>query len=127
MTTRTDDIGVWNDLGSVEPRYNQWIKFPNTATGGNNTLQINYISPSWDKLNSYILIRPVYSQSIVGSAKRIYPAIEGNLIELPIPEDLRLRFADFRDFEIRKFFRWRRRIGMTPDASYIVKLEELWG
>jgi hypothetical protein len=126
MTTRTDSIGVWNDLGSVVPQYKQWIKFPNLATGGNATLLLNYTSPNWDKLNSYLLVRPIYVQSIVGIASRIYPDQSGNLIEIPIPEDLQLRFADFRNFEIRKVLRWRRRIGVTPDASYIVKLEELW-
>lgn len=127
MATRTDSIGVWNDLGSVEPQYRQWVKFPITATGGSDTLQINYTSPSWNKLNSYILIRPIYVQSIVGSARRVYPDQNGNLIEIPIPEDLRLRFVDFRSFEIKKVLRWRRGIGVTLDANYVVKLEELWG
>ena len=130
MSTRTDGFGIWNDLGSVIPQYKQWLKFSNTAIGGNSVLQLNYTSPNWQQLNSYLLIRPVYNtagDTLIGDAKRVYPELDGNIVEFPIPEDLRARFIDFRDFQIKKVARWRRRLGITPDASYTVKLEELWG
>ncbi|GAX43445.1 hypothetical protein NIES4075_44580 [Tolypothrix sp. NIES-4075] len=130
MSTITDDIGVWNLLGSVIPVWNNWLKFPNTATGTNATLRLSYLCPDWKKLNSYLLLRPRYQTSntlSIGIVVKIYPEIIPNLIEVPIPQDLQDRSIYFRDFEIKKVSKWRRRVGITPDVDISVKLEELWG
>jgi hypothetical protein len=130
VTTRTDDIGVWQLLGTITPKQKEWLKFPTTATGANATLRATYICSDWSKLNSYLLIRPRYqtfNSNQVGQAIRIYPEPLGNLFEIPIPPDFLERSVYFRDFEVRKVLRWRRRIGVTPDAILDVKLEELWG
>ncbi len=131
MPTRTDDIGVWNNLGSVKPKYQEWLKFPITATGANTAIRVSCSCPSWDKLNSYILIRPRYSTANsdqVGQAVRIYPTENTkNVVEIPIPIDFQDRSVYFRDFEVKKVLRWRRRIGVTPDADLTITLEELWG
>lgn len=131
MPSKSDDIGVWNNLGSVQPTYRTWTKFPVTANGANATIRASFNSASWDKLNSYILIRPRYSTSNsdqVGQAVRIYPAQDiKNVVEIPIPLDFQERSVYFRDFEVKKVLRWRRRIGVTPDADLTITLEELWG
>jgi hypothetical protein len=130
MTLKTDDIGVWNLLGSVIPAWNAWIKFPNTATGANATLRLTCLCPDWKKLNSYLLIRPRYQTSNTlahGIVTKIYPEVMPTLIEVPIPQDLQDRSIYFRHFEIKKVSKWRRRVGITPDVDIDVKLEELWG
>ncbi|MBW4479680.1 MAG: hypothetical protein KME54_23245 [Tolypothrix brevis GSE-NOS-MK-07-07A] len=130
MSTITDDIGVWNLLGSVIPVWNAWIKFPNTATGANATLRLSYLCADWKKVNSYILVRPRYQTSNTiahGIAVKVYPQTIPDLIEIPIPQDLQDRSIYFRDFEIKKVSKWRRKVGITPDVDIDVKLEELWG
>ena len=130
MATITDDIGVWNNLGTVAPTTDKWLKFPTTATGANATLRVSYVCADWTKLNSYILIRPQYqtSNSLAnGTAIRLYPENVSTIIELPIPQDLQDRSVYFRNFEVKKVLRWRRKIGITPDSKLDVKLEELWG
>jgi hypothetical protein len=130
MTTTTDDIGVWNDLGTVQAIKKQWIKLPLTATGANATVRASFICSDWSKLSSYVLIRPRYktaNSDQTGNAIRIYPAQTPVIFESPIPQDLQDRSVYFRDFEIYKVGRYRRYIGITPDANLQVKLEELWG
>ncbi|OKH47298.1 hypothetical protein NIES2101_23965 [Calothrix sp. HK-06] len=130
MPSITDDIGVWFNLGAINVTQN-WIKFPNTATGANATIRLSFNSPSWNKLNSYILIRPRYKTSNsdqVGQAQRVYPVQNLKIVlQVPIPEDFQERSIYFRDFEVKKVLRYRRRIGYTPDAELNVTLEELWG
>lgn len=130
MGTITDDIGVWNDLGTITPLHKQWLKFPNRATGANATLRITCFCSDWNKVNSWIWLRPRYQTSNsdqVGLSIRIYPKQEKQLVEIPIPVDLQERSVYFRDFEVYKNLRWRRYIGYTPDVNWQIKLEELWG
>ncbi|MBW4644759.1 MAG: hypothetical protein KME23_17650 [Goleter apudmare HA4340-LM2] len=131
MTTTTDDIGVWNNLGTIQTVKKQWIKFPVTATGANSTLRASFICNDWNKLSSYVLIRPRYNTANsdqTGNAVRLYPATTPVIVELPIPLDLQERSVYFRDFEVYKVGRRRSRlVGVTPDANLQIKLEELWG
>jgi hypothetical protein len=131
MTTTTDDIGVWNNLGTVQAEKKLWTKFPMTATGANATIRASFICSDWSKLSSYILLRPRYKTSNsdqTGNTVRIYPSQTPVIVEMPIPQDLQERSVYFRDFEVYKVSRRRTRyIGITPDAILQVKLEELWG
>lgn len=131
MTTTTDDIGVWNNLGTVQAEKKQWLKFPLTATGANATIRASFFCSDWTKLSSYILIRPRYNTANsdqTGNAIRIYPQSTPVIFEVPIPQDLQDRSVYFRDFEVYKVSRRRQRyVGITPDANLQVKLEELWG
>lgn len=130
MPTREDDIGIWNDLGTVTPNHTTWSKFPNTATGANATLRIICICSDWSKVNSFVWLRARYQTSDsnqVSQSVRIYPHQDNQIIQFPIPQDLQDRSVYFRDFEIKKNLRWRKYIGLTPDITWQMKLEELWG
>jgi hypothetical protein len=131
MATITDDIGIWNDLGTVQAEKKQWIKFPMTATGANATIRASFVCSDWTKLSSHILLRPRYktaNSDQTGSAVRIYPSQTPVVIEIPIPQDFQERSIYFRDFEVYKVSRRRARlVGVTPDAILQVKLQELWG
>jgi hypothetical protein len=130
MTT-TDDIGVWNNLGTIQAQKKLWVKFPTTATGANATLRASFLCSDWDKLSSYVLIRPRYTTAntdATGEATRIYPALTPVIIEMPIPSDFQERSIYFRHFEVYKVsYRRTRLVGVTPDANLQVRLEELWG
>lgn len=131
MGTRTDDIGVWNNLGTVQAEKKLWVKFPQTATGANATLRASFLCSDWNKLSSYILIRPRYTTAnsdATGETVRIYPATTPAVFEMPIPADFLERSVYFRDFEVYKVSRRRTRlVGVTSDAVLQVQLEELWG
>ncbi len=130
MPTTGDDIGIWNNLGTITPTLNQWVKFPTTATGANATLRVTYICNDFSKVNSYCWIRSRYQTSNsnqVSKAIRLYPTSDKQLIEVPIPQDLQDRSIYFRDFEVKKVIKYRRYIGTTPDIVWQIKLEELWG
>ncbi|ULP73106.1 hypothetical protein BDGGKGIB_02759 [Nodularia sphaerocarpa UHCC 0038] len=130
MATITDDIGIWNDLGTVRAERREWHKLPNTSVGGNPTIRISFICSDWEALSSYILIRPLYktaNSEQVGQATRIFPRPIPEIVEIPIPNDLLARFINFRDFEVYKVGRRLRTVGITPDANLDVRGEELWG
>jgi hypothetical protein len=131
MTTSSDDIGVWNNLGTVRAEVKTWLKFPVTATGGNATFRATFTCSNWDNLSSNVLFRPRYvtaGTDSVGQSIRIYPNKEPSIFELPIPQDLQERNVYFRSIEVYKI-RWRRTklVGITIDANLDIKLEELWG
>lgn len=131
MPTSSDDIGVWNNLGTVQAQLKTWLKFPVTATGANATFRATFICSNWDKLSSYVLFRPRYqtaNSDQVGTSIRIYPNQQPSIFEIPIPQDLQDRSIYFRDIEVYKVRYCRSRlVGITLDANLDIKLEELWG
>lgn len=130
MPTITDDIGVWNDLGLVTPNRSNWVKFPITATGANATFRVSCLCSDWNKINSFAWLRARYQTSNsnqVSQSIRIYPHLDSQLIEFPIPQDLQDRSIYFRDFEVKKALKYRRYIGLSPDINWQMKLEEIWG
>lgn len=131
MGTITDDIGVWNDLGTLQPTtLNEWVKFPSTAVGGNATLRVTFFCTDFSKVRSSCWFRPNYKTANtdqVGRAIRLYPKPERILLDIPVPEELQERSVFFRDFQLLKTLRLRKRPGITPDIPWSIKLEELWG
>jgi hypothetical protein len=130
MGTTEDDIGIWNDLGTLTPNATNWVKYPVVATGANDTIRITFSSSNFSKINSLVWLRPRYQTADsdqVGQAIRIYPKPEKQVVQVPIPQDFRDRSVYFRAFEIKKQLKYRKYIGITPDTNYMMKLEELWG
>lgn len=127
MGTVSDSIGVWNDLGSVVPTPNQWVKFPITANGGNDLVRLSFFFPPEAKINSWGWIRAMYTTADtapVSQAVKVYPKLQPMLLDMTIPKDLRLRLVLFRDFEFLKIVR---KSYVVEDYDWSVKLEELWG
>lgn len=130
MATTEDDIGIWNDLGTLTPGAENWVKFPVLATGANDTVRITFSSENFSKINSFVWLRPRYqtaNSDQVGQAIRVYPKPEKQVLEVPISQDFRDRSIYFRAFEIKKQLKFRRYVGTTLDINYMMKLEELWG
>jgi hypothetical protein len=128
MSTITDDFGVWNDLGTIQPVVGNWIALPETAVGGLDLLRFSFIYPSSADINSYILIRSIYktgSNALFSKAIKAYPSQDTTILDIPIPKDLKDRDIYFRDIEIRKYIYGYKYL--VPDYQWQVKVEELWG
>lgn len=127
MGTINDSIGVWNDLGSIIPAPNQWLKFPTTANGGNDCIRLSFFFPPEAVINSWGWIRAIYTTADtapVSQSVKVYPKLQPMLLDLTIPKDLRDRGIIFRDFEFLKIVR---QSYVLKDYDWSVKLEELWG
>lgn len=133
MGTYSDDIGVWNDLGSVVPSLYDWLKFPTISNGAHNTFRLKITCPQPQKINSYILLRSRFTTANsdqVEEAKRIYPKShtqEKLLFRIPLNQELMDRTIYLRSIEIKKVYVRTKYLGITTDVDYSVYLEELWG
>jgi hypothetical protein len=77
MTTIADDFGVWNNLGTVSPILNEWVKFPFQAIGGLNSIRLsfNYDLNLINDNNSYGLLRWTFnagSNELIAKPQRVY-------------------------------------------------------
>lgn len=132
MGQYTDEIGVWNRLGVINPSLDTWLKFPIISSSSYSTfrLQVNCEQPQ--KINSYILIRSRFttaSTNQVEQATRIYPrshAQEKLIFQLPLNKELFDRSIFMRYIEIRKVYIRQKYIGITSDTVYTIELDELW-
>jgi hypothetical protein len=131
MTTIADDFGVWNNLGTVSPILNEWVKFPFQAIGGLNSIRLsfNYDLSLINDNNSYGLLRWTFnagSNELIAKPQRVYVDKKTIILDLPIPQDLKDRGVYYRYFEIKKrpyyIPKWK-----IKDLNWQVKLEELWG
>lgn len=130
MGTFTDDIGVWNELGTVYPRLFEWEKFPVTAVGGNSLLRVRFESDNFSAIRSYGWLRARVNTggtNQITRAIRLYPKQEIMIVEFPIPQDLQDRSVFFREFELQQVVRLPRRAITIRDEFWLAKLEELWG
>lgn len=128
MGTISDAFGIWNDLGTILPTINNWTKFTNTAVGGLNTIRASFIVDTSKELNSFCWLRWSYiaeGQNLTTRATKIYPRNETLLLDVPIPDDLKVRDIFYRDFEVKKFVYGSK--FSIKDQLWQIKLEELWG
>lgn len=131
MAQTTDSYGLWNDLGTVEPIYDQWVPFPTASNGGNALIRARFLCSDFDKINSYLYFRSRFQSGVTNQvtlATRIYPAAHSDedlLFELPIPKDFLNRSIKLRAIEVKKILISERYVGIHPDIAYDVRLEEL--
>lgn len=132
MPQSTDAIGLWNDLGTITPIYDQWVVFPTVSDSGNALLRASFFCSDFDKINSYLYFRSRYQVSPddqVSLATRIYPSTHSStrlLFELPIPKSLLDLSVYLRSIEVKKIIAYERYTGISPDINYDVRLEELY-
>lgn len=128
MSTIIDGFGIWNDLGTVIPTINSWVKFANLAVGGLDTVRAKFIYSANANISSYGLIISVYSadgDSVITKAIKIYVQPEPIVLNIPILSDFKDREIYFRNFEIKKYGYGNKFV--APDFPWQIKLEELWG
>lgn len=132
MATISDDLGVWNQLGSLQPILQDWLEFPVVSDGAKNTFRLEVVSLDPENINSYLLIRSRFQSSLTNQVEqsiRIYPKShleEKLLFQLPLNRDLFENSVFTRKIEVRKVYIRTRYLGITMDTNYTIRLEELW-
>ncbi|UYD38978.1 hypothetical protein [Tolypothrix sp. PCC 7601] len=128
MNSISDEFGIWRNLGLLSPQDRIWLQFPEQSTSTDSLLRISCFSDYFNRINSYGLIRAKYqlSNTVVFSLEtRFFPRADKQLIEIPIPKILITRNIYARYFEVMKIIRYRRRVGITNNILWDIKLEEL--
>lgn len=100
-----------------------WLAYPESSITS-ETFRVTFLALPTTTF-SWVWIRPYYipERFGVGPSRRVYPSEDPQIIEIPIPQDLRDEGMTVRDIQIKKGYRYR--IGRSPDGPYTVKLEEL--
>lgn len=128
MPISSDDLSIWNDLGTIEPIYNQWVVFPVQSNGGNAVFRVRWICVDFDQIRSYVWVRSRFQtqqSNQVTQAIRLYPKSDDQIFEMPIPQDLLDRGIRLRSVEVKKYIQSLRYVGIVPDIAYSMRLEEI--
>ena len=124
-----DALGVWQNLGTVTPKFDEWVKFPSQCYDSNSSIRLTFSIPNINQLRSYAWFRAIYEVAgltVVQPAIRIYPKSDILILQIPVIEDFKERNNPFRSFQVMKKL-YRTRLGNNIDNNWSVTLEELWG
>lgn len=120
-----DGFGEWDDLGTVEPVFEDWLTFPDFTNSSSTLLRLTYLFEEFDQ-NSYGFIRCKYEAEntfAIGRWLRFYPKFEDEFIRYPHSEDLLALKGDFkRIYQVMKRHRRRRFNGTFAATLWSVNL-----
>lgn len=123
-----DQFGTWDDLGIVQPIFEQWVEFPDYSESLSETIKLSF-SGELEQLKSFAYIRCIYvilNQVIKGQWWRIYPKFEQEIIIYPVPEEFKFSLRPVqRFFEIQKRHYYRYRVGISNDKIWTINLQVL--
>jgi hypothetical protein len=121
-----DDFGIWDDLGTVNPVFNNWLSFPDFTTSASGLLRLFFSSDVFDRL-TFAYIRCLYDVGnayAIGRWIRIYPKFEPELIIYPHPPEFQNLKGELRRvYQIKKQHRFRRRIGTVNSETWRINLQ----
>lgn len=125
MTALVDDLGVWIQLGTVQPNWD-WLSFPILTSTGNNIFRLSTIG-NIEKINTFFYIRVVYrnsgSSSVDGKWLRFYPNLEQQIVEFNTNQIF--TFSNItREIQVRKSSKWYGYKIPVTDEPYLLQLEE---
>lgn len=126
MTALVDDLGVWIQLGQVQPNWN-WSTFPVSTSTKNSIFRLTTTSTDYNKILTFVYLRVVYQSTTnnlpSGKWQRFYPKKEQEIIDLnslPILSASSVnRFIQVR--KGNKYYGYKRAISDNP---YLLNLEE---
>lgn len=120
-------MATWQPLGLINPAINQFVSAPISSVGG-EVFRISFrnLGPNPPVLfRSYGWIDAQYSTGERSLARKIYPSVEPQIIQIPIPADLRLAGIPTRNIRVQKKLYYR--IGRTGDPNWTVFVEQFVG
>lgn len=124
MVALLDDLGVWNDLGTVFPT-SDWQILPRQATEGFSVFRINWGGDLSD-IKSQIQLRLIYNYSGFSSPDlqwiRLFPKQGSEILILNLPDELKARKIS-RGFQVMKWWKYLRN-GLNSDSRYSLNIQE---
>ena len=125
MTALVDDLGVWVQLGTVQPDWD-WLSFPILTSTGNNIFRLSTIG-NMNKIVTFFYIRVVYrnsgSSSVDGKWLRFYPNLDQQIVEFNTNQIF--TFSNItREIQVRKSSKWYGYKIPITDEPYLLQLEE---
>lgn len=107
MTALIDDLGIWVQLGTIQPFWD-WIDFPVFFSTNTNVFRFTFLG-DFSKINTFLYLRVIYfnsgTQNIGGKWIRLYPNQQSQIIELPI-NSMFLVNNFSKSIQVRKASRW---------------------
>ena len=121
-----DDFGAWDELGTVQPLFEQWVRFPDYTESQSPLIRLIF-GGDLERVQSYAFIRCIYSlfnDEIRGRWWKIYPKRQKEIILYPHPEEFgQLKTNPRRYFEIQKRHYRRLYVGTHTDSLWTLNLQ----
>ena len=124
-TQIVDDFGSWEELGVVQPVFEDWLTFPDFTRSPSELIRLQFIFDEFDS-NSYGYIRCKYELDntyAFGRWLRFYPKLQPELMKYPHPSDLvAAKSNPRRIYQVMKRHRRRSKIGTLRSTLWSVNL-----
>lgn len=126
MVEIVDGFGTWDDLGTVEPKFEVWLGLSEFTRSKSSTLRLLYSALDYDNL-TYGFVRCLYesrNSSFFGKWVRFYPKPLTDTILYPHPVDLLANNDGLTlSYQIQKRHRFRRYVGTKYSTIWTVSLQ----
>lgn len=120
--TITDGLGIWAELGILEPSFDEWRLFAVPTVQG-KTFRLIFTSADWTKKgNTWLWIRHLFYNNQTTLSQKVYPRETPVIIEMPIPQEFVTAGNITTYIECKKGGRFR--LGVTPHVSWSVAVQE---
>ena len=126
---QTDLAGVWQYLGTITPKFEEWSRFPIATNSGNPLIRLTFYDDfGFDRLGSYGYLRAAYNfpDTFYSKWSRIYPRHDRTVLSFPIPQELLITSDTvLRHFEIMKRNKYNRPTWTVIDSEWSCAVESL--
>jgi hypothetical protein len=124
MVALLDNLGIWNNIGTVFPT-GDWQSYPLTADRGLSVFRLTWGGDLSD-VKSYVYLRQIYVKPGFAEPdsrwRKVYPKQGSEIIFIPLPEELQA-LGISRGFQVTKWYRYLRN-GINIDSAYSLNLQE---
>lgn len=121
-----DSFGAWDDLGEVVPIHEQWVQLPRFSNSSNSLTRLIF-GGDVENAQSFAYLRCIYVADgirLVAPWVRIYPKLDNEYINYPIPTSLvGIENQIDRFVEIQKRHFYRRYNGFHRDTLWSVRVQ----
>ena len=126
MTALVDDLGLWVQLGEIQPSWD-WQNFPVSTSTSNSIFRLTTLTNNFNAIKTFNYIRVIYLSSGTNFPdsrwQRFYPKQGSEIIDLNT-NPLFLFSNVSRFIEVRKSSRWYGYRRPISDNLYRLRLEE---
>lgn len=124
MVALLDDLGIWNDLGTILPDGN-WQFFPGQANQGLSLFRVTWGGDLSD-IKSRVQLRSFYNRSGFSEPDsrwgRLFPKPGSEIVFLNFPDELKTQKIT-RGFQATKWYKYLKN-GINFDSRYSLNLQE---